>query len=89
MLAVGSYHSSPVEALAAYAQVSTKEREEEPAVSSLLSQLRTYAEREDGRKIPLIKACREFSGMGLKEAKEFIEQHFEFRSDSHVIRTWL
>ena len=39
------------------------------------AQVRRFA--LDNNKVPVIKLCRELSGMGLRDAKEWVETHCE------------
>lgn len=72
MLACGSFHNSSTESLDMYTRLRF------PPTVELKSQLSSYlgSLETPGGKIHMIKKCRELSGMGLKEAKDYIELHF-------------
>ena len=72
MLACGSFHESATDSIDLFMHLKF------PKEADVISQLRTFLPSIGitQKKIPMIKKCREITGMGLKEAKEYIEEHF-------------
>lgn len=76
MLACGSFHGSSTEMMDVYMHFKFPEESEEASV--VLQELNTYLASLEttNAKIPMIKKCMELTGMGLKKAKGYIEEHY-------------